>query len=48
MRLSKTIQGIKPHPLPTLRIQIPFERTFTQAEFLRLKRGFVAEDMEDR
>jgi hypothetical protein len=39
---------IKPRPLPRLRIQIPFERSFTQSEFLRLKRGFVAESMEDR
>ena len=39
---------IKPRPLPRLRIQLPFERVFTKAEFLRLKRGFVAESMEDR
>jgi hypothetical protein len=39
---------IKPRPLPRLRIQIPFERIFTEAEFLLLKRGFVAESMEDR
>jgi hypothetical protein len=39
---------LKVHPLPRLRIQIPFERSFTQNEFLLLKRGFVAESMEDR
>jgi hypothetical protein len=39
---------IKPRPLPRLRVQIPFERSFTQDEFLRLKRGFLAESMEDR
>ena len=39
---------IKPRPLPRLRVQIPFERSFTEAEFLRLKRGFVAESLEDR
>jgi hypothetical protein len=39
---------LKVRPLPRLRVQIPFERSFTQAEFLRLKRGFVAESMEDR
>jgi hypothetical protein len=39
---------IDPRPLPSLRAQIPFERTFTPTEFSRLKRGFVAESMEDR
>ena len=39
---------IKPRPLPRLRVRIPFERNFTEAEFLRLKRGFVAESMDDR
>lgn len=39
---------IKPRPLPRLRVQIPFERSFTQSEFLRLSRGFVAGSMEDR
>ncbi len=39
---------LKVRPLPRLRVQIPFERSFTEAEFLRLKRGFVAESMEDR
>jgi hypothetical protein len=39
---------IKVRPLPRLRVQIPFERSFTQDEFLRLKRGFLAESMEDR
>jgi hypothetical protein len=39
---------IKPRPLPRLRVQLPFERDFTETEFLRLKRGFVAENMEDR
>jgi hypothetical protein len=39
---------IKPRPLPRLRVQIPFERSFTESEFSRLKRGFVAESMEDR
>jgi hypothetical protein len=38
----------KVRPLPRLRVQIPFERSFTEAEFLRLKRGFEAESMEDR
>ena len=38
---------IKPRPLPRLRIQSPFERDFTEAEFLRMKRGFVAESMDD-
>jgi hypothetical protein len=39
---------IKPRPLPRLRVQIPFERSFTRHEFLRLSRGFVAQSMEDR
>jgi hypothetical protein len=39
---------IKPRPLPRLRAQIPFERSFTQQEFLRLSQGFVAEGMDDR
>jgi hypothetical protein len=39
---------IDPRPLPSLRAQIPFERTFTPTEFSILKRGFVAESMEDR
>jgi hypothetical protein len=39
---------IKPRSLPKLRIQIPFERSFTQHEFSRLSRGFVAQSMEDR
>ena len=39
---------IKPCLLPKLRVQIPFERTFTEAEYSRLKQGFVAESMEDR
>jgi hypothetical protein len=39
---------IKPRPLPRLRVQIPFERSFTQDEFSRLSRGFVAQSMEDR
>ena len=39
---------INPLPLPKLRVQIPFERSFTRQEFLRLIRGFVAETMEDR
>ena len=38
---------IKPRPLPRLRVRIPFERNFTETEFLRLKRGFVAESMDD-
>ncbi len=33
--------------MPRLRVRIPFERNFTEAEFLRLKRGFVAEGMDD-
>lgn len=39
---------IKPRPLPRRRVQLPFERNFTEAESLRLKRGFVAHSMEDR
>ena len=39
---------IKPRPLPKQRVQIPFERSFTQSEFSRLSRGFVAGRMEDR
>ena len=39
---------IKPRPLPKQRVQIPFERSFTQSEFSRLSRGFVAQSMEDR
>jgi hypothetical protein len=39
---------IKPRPLPKLRVQIRFERSFTQHEFSRLSRGFVAQSMEDR
>jgi hypothetical protein len=39
---------IKHRPLPRLRVQISFERSFTQQEFLRLSRGFVAQSMEDR
>jgi hypothetical protein len=39
---------IKPRPLPRLRVRIPFERRFTEAEFSCLKQGFVAESMEDR
>ena len=38
---------IKPRPLPRLRVQLPFECNFTEAEFLRLKRGFVAKSMDD-
>jgi hypothetical protein len=39
---------IKPLPLPRLRIQIPFERRFTQNEFSRLSQRFLAESMDDR
>jgi hypothetical protein len=39
---------IKHRPLPRLRIQIPFERSFTRQEFLRLSQGFLAESMNDR
>jgi hypothetical protein len=39
---------LKVHPLPRLRVQIPFERSFTEIEFSRLKRGLVAESMEER
>jgi hypothetical protein len=39
---------IKPRPLPRLRIQIPFERSFTAAEFLRLKQGIEPQSMEER
>ena len=38
---------IKPRPLPRLRVRLPFERNFTEAESLSLKRGFVAESMDD-
>lgn len=38
----------KPRPLPKLRVQIPFERSLTQNEFLSLSQGFVAESMEGR
>jgi hypothetical protein len=39
---------IKFRPLPRLRVQLPFERSFTQAEFLRLKRGIEPQSMEER
>jgi hypothetical protein len=39
---------IKHHPLPRLRVQIPFERSFTRQEFLRLSQGFLAESIDDR
>jgi hypothetical protein len=39
---------IKPHPLPRLRVQIPFERSFTETEFLRLKQGIEPQSMDDR
>ena len=39
---------IKPRPLPRLRVQLPLERNFTQNEYTRLKRGFMAESMDDR
>jgi hypothetical protein len=39
---------IRPRPLPRLRVQIPFERSFTQAEFFRLKQGIEPQSMEDR
>jgi hypothetical protein len=39
---------IKPRSLPRLRVQLPFERSFTEAEFSCLKQGFAAESMEDR
>jgi hypothetical protein len=39
---------IKPRPLPRLRVQIPFERRFTQQEILRLSHDFLAESMGDR
>jgi hypothetical protein len=39
---------IKPRPLPRLRVQLPFERSFTEAEFLRLKQGIEPQSMEDR
>jgi hypothetical protein len=39
---------IKPRPLPRLRVQILFERSFTQQEFLRVSQGFLAESMDDR
>lgn len=38
----------KVYPLPRLRVQIPFERSFSEAEFLRLNGGFVADSMDDR
>jgi hypothetical protein len=39
---------IKPRPLPRLRVQLPFERSFTEAQFLRLKRGIEPQSMEER
>lgn len=39
---------IKHRPLPRLRVQIPFERSFTQQEFLRVSQGLLAESMDDR
>ena len=39
---------IRVRPLPRLRVQIPFARSFTQAEFLRLKQGSEPQTMEDR
>src|SRR5882724_11995930 len=39
---------MKARPLPKLRVQISFERSFTEVEFLRLKRGLMAENMRDR
>ena len=39
---------IKHRPLPRLRIQIPFERSFTRQEFLRLSQGLLAQCMDDR
>ena len=39
---------IKPRPLPRLRVQIPFERSFTQDEFLHLKQGIETQSMEER
>jgi hypothetical protein len=39
---------INPRPLPRRRVQIPFERSFTEAEFLRLKQGIEPQSMEER
>jgi hypothetical protein len=39
---------IKPSPLPRLRVQLPFERSFTETEFLRLKQGIELQSMEER
>ena len=39
---------IKHRPLPRLRVQIPFERSFIQKEFLRLSQGLPAQSMDDR
>jgi hypothetical protein len=39
---------IKPRPLPRLRVRIPFERNFTETEFLRLKQGIEPQSMEER
>jgi hypothetical protein len=46
--MKRGIPVIKPRPLPRLRVQIPFERRFSQHEFSRLSLGFVAESMDDR
>ncbi len=34
--------------MPTSRVQIPFDRTFTDGEFQRLQLGLVPESMDDR
>jgi len=39
---------IKHRPLPRLRVQIPFERSFTEREFFRVRQGFLAACMDDK
>jgi hypothetical protein len=46
--MKRGIPMIKHRPLPRLRVQIPFERSFTQQEFLRVSQGLLAERMDDR
>ncbi len=46
--MKRGIPMIKHRPLPRLRVQIPFERSFTRQEFSRLSRGLPAQSMDDR
>lgn len=36
------------HPMPTQRNQIAFDRTFSEAEFAKIKSGHIPAEMEDR